>query len=124
MGNSERRISISNASEQTGIPVHVLRQWEARFSQLKPKRDRSNRRYYQDKDLSIVERIKELVYQDKMTLEGASKKLELELKGTHPPETTVQMRKLINTIEKDVRAALNLMDETDRRLLESDNQTE
>jgi DNA-binding transcriptional MerR regulator len=120
MSTSERRISISNASEQTGIPVHVLRQWEARFPQLKPKRDRSNRRYYQDKDLVIVERIKELVYQDKMTLEGASKKLELELKGTHPPETTVQMRKLINTIEEDVRAALTLLDENDRKRLESE----
>jgi DNA-binding transcriptional MerR regulator len=66
----DRRYRISEVSDLTEVAVHVLRQWEARFPQLKPKRDRSNRRYYMPADIGIVRRIKELVRHEKLTTHG------------------------------------------------------
>ncbi|MFW5660699.1 MAG: MerR family transcriptional regulator, partial [Oceanicaulis sp.] len=38
--------TISEASEETGLPAHVLRFWEGRFAQLKPMKRAGGRRLY------------------------------------------------------------------------------
>jgi DNA-binding transcriptional MerR regulator len=83
----DRRYSISEVSEHLALPVHLLRQWEKAFSQLKPKRNQANRRYYTREDIRIVERIKQLVRSEKMTFEGASQRLSQELRGEGVPQT-------------------------------------
>ena len=107
----DRRYSISEVSEQLDLPVHLLRQWEKTIPQLKPKRNQVNRRYYTPKDISILTRIKQLVRTEKMTLQGASRRINQELLGEGAPQTNEETLEIIDTIEAHARHALNKLDE-------------
>lgn len=106
-----RRLGIAEVSAMTGIPVHMLRQWEARFPQLKPRRDRANHRYYTAEDVEVVRRIKQLLRQEKMTTEGAKRRLAEELRGEGRPATRQEAIELIEKIENEARALLALLDD-------------
>lgn len=106
----ERRYGISDVSRMTGVAAHVLRQWEARIPQLKPERDRANRRFYRTADVEIVRRIKQLIDHEKLTTKGVRLRLSQELAGTGRPRTNREMVDLIDRIEAEARAALDLLD--------------
>jgi len=106
-----KRYAISEVSEMTGVAPHVLRQWEERFPQLKPRRDRANHRFYSAGDLEIVRRIKQLLYQEKMTTEGAKRRLAQELRGEGRPKTRQEAVELLEKIEAEARALLALLDD-------------
>lgn len=52
-----------------------LRFWEKEFKQLKPKRNEKGTRFYTKEDIQIVKQIIFLVNEQKLTLEGARKRL-------------------------------------------------
>jgi len=108
--SGERRYKISEVSKEIGVPEHLLRQWEDRFPQLKPKRDRANRRYYLSADIQVARRIKELLRHDGMTTEGARKQLARELYGAGRPKTNQDVLNLIDQIEDEVRTVLHMLD--------------
>jgi DNA-binding transcriptional MerR regulator len=108
--DSGRRLSISEVSQRTGVPAHRLRQWEDRFPQLRPKRNRVNRRRYSEDDVAIVRRIKELLRHEGMTTEGARRRLAQELKGPGIPETKEEARHLADEIQAEARELLDLLD--------------
>lgn len=55
-------LSINNVAAKLGLSVHQLRRWELMFG-LEIKRGRGQQRQYREEDLSVLERIKELVEQ-------------------------------------------------------------
>ncbi len=110
MGNPERRYTISEVRDITKVPVYTLRDWERRFPQLNPKRNRANRRYYLEKDIEIILRIKQLLWHEKMTAEGARRQLSQELRGEGRPRTRREAQALIDTIKNEVDAMLKLLD--------------
>lgn len=63
--------SISEVAALTDLEPHVLRYWESEFPQLKPKKNRAGNRIYTEDDIRTVLRIKQLLKEDKYTLEGA-----------------------------------------------------
>jgi DNA-binding transcriptional MerR regulator len=66
--------TISEVGKLCNLKAYVLRYWEQEFTQLKPRR-RGNRRYYQYRDVLIVRRIKDLLYNQGFTIEGARAQL-------------------------------------------------
>ncbi len=106
----ERRMSIGEVSELTDVPVHVLRQWEEKIPQLNPRRDRANRRYYLEKDVAIVRRIKHLVRHEKMGLDGVKIRIAQELHGEGRPRTRREAIDLVDRIEAEIRAMQALLD--------------
>ena len=54
---------------------HVLRYWEQEFSQLTPGTRRGNRRYYQQEELLLIRKIRQLLYFEGFTIQGAKSKL-------------------------------------------------
>ena len=68
--------SIGEVSEICGLEQHVLRYWETQFDNLNPEKRRGKRRYYQQKDIDIINRIKELLYSENYTLQGAKALIE------------------------------------------------
>ena len=46
--------TISEAAEELGVPQHVLRFWEGRFTQIKPLKLRGGRRYYRPEDMETL----------------------------------------------------------------------
>src|SRR5215218_9110417 len=70
---------IGEACKELGIQPYVLRYWETEFPALTPSKSRSGQRVYSEKELEIIRRIKELLYEEGYTIAGAKKKLEAEL---------------------------------------------
>ncbi len=65
--------SIAEVTEDLGIAPHVLRFWETKFSQIKPMKTKSSRRYYRPDDVELLSLIKELLYERRYTIEGVQK---------------------------------------------------
>jgi len=73
--DNKRYFRIGEVSRIIGVEPYVLRYWESEFSQIRPSRADSKQRTYQKKDLEIIIEIKRLLYDEKMTIEGARKRL-------------------------------------------------
>ncbi len=73
---AKRYFTIGEVSELCGVKPHVLRYWEQEFTQLKPVKRRGNRRYYQHHEVLLIRRIRELLYQQGFTINGARNRLE------------------------------------------------
>jgi DNA-binding transcriptional MerR regulator len=71
--DDRRYFRIGDASRILGVEPYVLRYWENEFPQLRPGRASSRHRTYQKKDLELVLEIKKLLYEQKMTIEGAKR---------------------------------------------------
>jgi len=65
--------SIAEVTEDLGVAPHVLRFWETKFSQIKPMKTKSARRYYRPDDVELLALIKELLYERRYTIEGVQK---------------------------------------------------
>ena len=67
--------TISEAADWLGVPTHVLRFWESRFTQIKPVKRAGGRRYYRPTDMALIGGIKRLLHDEGMTIRGAQKLL-------------------------------------------------
>lgn len=61
-----------------GVKPHVLRYWEQEFTQLRPMKRRGNRRYYQHHEVLLIRRIRDLLYEQGFTINGARHRLDTE----------------------------------------------
>ena len=76
MGKSAEAFrTISEVAEWLGIPTHVLRFWESKFTQIKPVKRAGGRRYYRPNDMLLIGGIRKLLHEDGMTIKGAQKVL-------------------------------------------------
>ena len=73
--------SIGEVCELTGLKPHVLRYWESQFRFLNPAKNRSGNRVYQRKEVETILLVKQLLYTEKYTIEGARQKVEERRKG-------------------------------------------
>jgi DNA-binding transcriptional MerR regulator len=73
---AKRYFTIGEVSELCCVKPHVLRYWEQEFSQLKPVKRRGNRRYYQNHEVLLIRHIRELLYEQGFTINGARGRLE------------------------------------------------
>ena len=63
--------TISEAADEIGVPQHVLRFWETRFSTLQPLKRGGNRRYYRPDDMALLRRIHAMLHDQGLTIRGA-----------------------------------------------------
>ncbi len=63
--------SIGEVSTITELKQYVLRYWETEFKQLSPSKNKAGNRTYRQKDIDLILRIKDLLYNQKFTIEGA-----------------------------------------------------
>ena len=66
---------IGEVCRLCGIPAHVLRYWETEFTLLSPTKNRAGQRIYREKDVRLIQTIKQLLYVEGYTIAGANKKL-------------------------------------------------
>ncbi len=72
---------IGEACKILEIQPYVLRYWETEFPFLSPNKSKSGQRVYSEREIEVIRRIKELLYDEGYTIAGAKKKLEGELAG-------------------------------------------
>lgn len=63
--------TIAEVADELGVATHVLRFWETKFNQIKPMKTSGGRRYYRPDDVEIIRLIKNLLYGNRYTIEGA-----------------------------------------------------
>ena len=71
----KRYFTIGEVSELCAVKPHVLRYWEQEFPQLRPMKRRGNRRYYQQHEVLLIRKIRELLYDEGFTIQGARMRL-------------------------------------------------
>jgi DNA-binding transcriptional MerR regulator len=76
---AKRYFTIGEVSDLCAVKPHVLRYWEQEFTQLKPVKRRGNRRYYQHHEVLLSRRIRDLLYEQGFTINGARHRLETEV---------------------------------------------
>ena len=97
---------VGEVSQLVGVESYVLRYWEKVFPQLKPEKDESGQRVYVRSDIDLIMRIKNLLHQERYTIDGAKKKLRQESKDRSQKQPVVEnSQELVDTL-KEVRHIL------------------
>jgi DNA-binding transcriptional MerR regulator len=114
---------IGDVSEIFNVKPYVLRYWESEFKEIKPAKNRFGQRVYRQKDLIVLQRVKELLYKEKFTIAGAKKQLAFEkaARQQKAQEKPVNKKKNIkedNSSEKDRNAYIHLLREQKGQLQE------
>lgn len=68
--------TISETAEILELPAHVLRFWESKFKHIKPMKRGGGRRYYRPEDIHLLSGIKELLYNEGLTIKGTQKEIQ------------------------------------------------
>lgn len=89
--------TISEVADELEVPKHVLRFWEAKFTQLKPMKRGGGRRYYRPEDVALLRGIRFLLYNDGYTIRGVQKILR-----EHGPRFVMDYRRIAEDEEGDV----------------------
>ena len=66
------------SSKKDLLATHVIRFWETQFRQIKPRILNSNRRYYDEKTINLLKKIKFLLKEQGLTIKGVKKILNNE----------------------------------------------
>ncbi len=67
------------SNKKGALPTHTIRFWEKQFKQIKPKILNGNRRYYDEKSISVLKKVKFLLKNQGMTINGVKKVLNGEV---------------------------------------------
>lgn len=84
---------IGEVCELIRVQPHVLRYWETEFPMLAPQKNRAGQRVYRRKDVEMVMRIRDLLYEEKFTIAGAKKKLMEEARSSAPRSKSAQVER-------------------------------
>lgn len=97
---------IGEVAAITSLRPSVLRFWETEFGMLQPRKSRSGQRLYSQDDLVLIQDIKRLLYVEKLTIEGARKRLTLPtaaMQGREPANLADEiLRKLLREIKAEL----------------------
>lgn len=65
--------TISEAADELGVPQHVLRFWETKFSFIRPMKRAGGRRFYRPQDVAVLNGIRTLLHSEGLTIKGVQK---------------------------------------------------
>jgi len=110
---AKRYFTIGEVSELCGVKPHVLRYWEQEFAQLRPVKRRGNRRYYQHHEVLLIRRIRELLYEQGFTINGARGRLGQStvepILGATPPDISTHIPVGMTLLRSEIKSVLSLL---------------
>ena len=93
------------SNEKGVLPTHIIRFWETQFKQIKPKIFNSNRRYYDEKTINLLKKIKFLLKDQGMTINGVKKILNSNRR--YYDEKTINLLKKVKFLLKEQGMTIN-----------------
>ncbi len=113
---------IGEVADLTGVKPHVLRYWEAEIGSIRPGKNRNQQRLYRRRDIELILRLKDLLYNQGYTIAGARKFLRRKPSddlpvAAAPPPPPISLPPA-PVAAADGQMALPLGSGIDRRLLE------
>jgi DNA-binding transcriptional MerR regulator len=107
---AKRYFTIGEVSELCGVKPHVLRYWEQEFTQLKPVKRRGNRRYYQHHEVLLIRRIRDLLYDQGFTINGARNRLdEIVTEPAKASHTAAAGKTSLSALRKEIKSVLEIL---------------
>ena len=67
------RILKLKTNKKGVLSTHIIRFWETQFKQIKPKILNANRRYYDENSINLLKKVKFLLKDQGMTINGVKK---------------------------------------------------
>lgn len=103
--------SIGEVCELTGLKPHVLRYWESQFPGLSPSKNRAGNRVYLRKEVKLILLVKELLYTEGYTIQGAKRKLDQLRRGGELAEAANQAldREMATLIQTELKELLEIL---------------
>jgi DNA-binding transcriptional MerR regulator len=112
--DGKKYYSIGEVGKMTGLEPYVLRFWETEFTELSPKKNEVGRRIYQQRDIEVILKLKELLHERKYTIEGAKRVLRgqslIPTQQTEISFTSHHNKEIISQIKKELQEILSLLD--------------
>jgi len=102
--------SLRQVAEMSNLTVPVIKRWEEEFPQLKPMRNRAGNRHYTEKDITLIFLIKELLMEDKLTIEEARE----QLKNHHlqiSENESLGLKRTLAEVKLEIQEIINLIGE-------------
>jgi DNA-binding transcriptional MerR regulator len=104
--------SIGDVCELTDLKPHVLRYWESQFRFLHPAKNRSGNRVYQRREVELIMLVKQLLYVEKYTIDGARQRIDEykkagELKALARAALDAQT---VESLQRDLVGILQVLD--------------
>ena len=106
--------SIGEVSKITELKQYVLRYWETEFKELRPSKNKAGNRTYRQKDIDLIIKIKDLLYNQKFTIDGARNMLSdppsqesIEVTSDNSKEMDLDLLIKIRTELKSILEELN-----------------
>jgi len=93
---------IGEVSKILNIEPYVIRYWETEFKTVKPVRTKSAQRLYRKKDVQELLAIRELLYAQRFTINGAKKQL-FKMRGELEPEIKESEREKLIRIKRELQ---------------------
>ena len=106
--NQNSFFTISKTAKIIGVPSHVLRFWEKKFSSINPKKSLSGRRFYSSNDIQTLLMIKKLLYDDGFTIKGAVSVIDKRNQQNNEKINDEKIRKISKSINL-MQQGLNLI---------------
>lgn len=115
---------IGEVSDLVGVKPYVLRYWETEFRDVAPVKSRTNQRLYKRRDVETLMLIRDLLYKERFTINGAKKRLKGQSKAaagkadqlgldlsTNPdqkvnPELLRDVKKILGSVIKEMESNL------------------
>ena len=100
---NKRFFRIGDVSRLLEIKPYVLRFWESEFSMLRPNRADSKQRIYTKEDISLLLEIKTLLHSERLTIEGAKKRLDQKYKKNSVKKySDMSSEEIVKALEKTI----------------------
>ena len=108
--------SMGDVCNLTDLKPHVLRYWESQFRFLHPAKNRSGNRVYQRREIELIMLVRQMLYTEKYTIDGARQKIDEykkngELRSVARAALDLQT---IESLESDVRSISSILDGEDQ----------
>ena len=93
---------IGEVSKIVNVEPYVIRYWETEFKTLSPVRTKTAQRLYRKRDVQELLMIKNLLYTQRFTIDGAKKQL-YKMRGNSDPETKTSEKQTLNLIKQELQ---------------------
>ena len=109
IGEVTKELGLLN-SKTGSLQTHTIRYWETQFKQIKPKVMNANRRYYDEKCINLLKKVKFLLKDQGMTINGVKKILngDVSLKLDEMVNNSIKADNLRNKLVKISKIIKNL----------------
>jgi DNA-binding transcriptional MerR regulator len=99
---------IGEVSKIVNVEPYVIRYWETEFKTISPVRTKTAQRLYRKKDVQELLAIKNLLYTQRFTIDGAKKQLQ-RTRGSVDTESKNSDKQKLNLIRQELQKIRSMM---------------